>query len=90
MNKYIGVIKLEWDSTIGKTTIYLSKTYDDQESFYKWFTLYPNSEHVIMENNEQLEQKYGIYKDETPVTDEEIKADQELDERIKQYFLSRR
>ena len=71
MKKYIGIIKI-YDEYMGGVNIkLLSKTYDDKELMNKWFDLYPNCEHVILLNTKGLDSMFKIFRDITPITEEE-------------------
>lgn len=71
MKKYLGLIKIYDEHMAGTCVRLLSKTYDDVNLINLWFNMYPNQEHVIFENNEKLDSMFEIFKDMTPVTEEE-------------------
>ena len=71
MKKYLGIVKI-YEEYMGKVNVILkSKTYDEELSIYEWFKLYPESEHVILENNTELDEMFEIFRDMTPITEEE-------------------
>ena len=71
MKKYLGLIKIYEDQMAGVNVRLLMKEYDDLEPFYLWFDMYPKSEHILFDNNEQLSSMFSIFRDMTPVTKEE-------------------
>ena len=74
MDKYMGIVKIYEENTSGVNVKILSKTYNNEELLRLWFDLYPNSEHIILENNEELDSMFKIFKDVIPITDEEKEA----------------
>ena len=71
MKKYLGIVKI-YEEHMSKTNIkILSKTYNDVNLLNLWFNIYPNSEHIILENTEELNSMFKIFKDMTPITNEE-------------------
>ena len=73
MKKYLGIVKIYDEYMGGVNIIIKSRTYDDANLIYEWFKLYPNSEHIILQNTEELDSMFEIFKDMTPITDEEKK-----------------
>ncbi len=71
MKKFLGIVKLYNESMNGTNIKILSKTYDEIELINKWFDLYPDSEHVILNNTQELNSMFEIFKDMTPITQEE-------------------
>lgn len=71
MKKFLGIVKLYNESMSGIDIKILSKTYDEIELINKWFDLYPDSEHVILNNTQELNSMFEIFKDMTPITQEE-------------------
>lgn len=71
MKKFLGIVKLYNESMNGTNIKILSKTYDEIELINKWFDLYPGSEHIILNNTQELNSMFEIFKDMTPVTQEE-------------------
>ena len=73
MKKYLGIIKIYEDYMSGTNIRLLTKTYDDTETMNIWFKMYPNREYVLLENTPELDSMFEIFKDMTPITDEEQK-----------------
>ena len=71
MKKYLGIVKIYDEYMSGVNIIIKSRTYDDENLIYEWFKLYPDSEHVMLQNTEELDSMFKIFKDMTPITDEE-------------------
>lgn len=71
MDKYLGIIKLYDDGMSGTSVKLLSKTYNDLHSLKKWLSLYPNSEYVVLNNTQKLDSMFEIFRDMTPITEEE-------------------
>lgn len=71
MKKLLGIVKLYDESMNGINIKILSRTYDEVELINKWFDLYPDSEHVILNNTQELNSMFEIFKDMTPITQEE-------------------
>ena len=71
MKKYLGIVKIYNESMSGVNIIIKSKTYDDEVLINKWFNLYPNSEHIMLQNTEELDSMFEIFKDMTPITEDE-------------------
>ena len=71
MKKYLGIIKIYEEHMSGVNTLLLTKTYDDKETMDEWFKLYPNREYVLLENTPELDSMFEIFKDMTPITEEE-------------------
>lgn len=77
MKKYLGIVKEHFEGMTGLQISLLSRTYDDIDLINKWFDLYPNSEHTILLNNEELDSIFEVFKDMTPITDDEKKSMEE-------------
>ena len=74
MKKYLGIVKI-YDEYMGRINIIIkSRTYDDETLINEWFNLYPNSEHVMLLNTQELESMFETFRDMTPITDEEIQS----------------
>lgn len=71
MDKYLGIVKLYDDGMSGTSVRILSKTYNDLHSLKKWLSLYPNSEYVVLNNTQKLDSMFEIFRDMTPITEEE-------------------
>lgn len=71
MKKYLGIIKIYNDYMSGTNVTLLTKTYDDIETMNIWFSMYPNREYVLLENTLELDSMFEIFKDMTPITEEE-------------------
>ena len=71
MKKYLGIIKIYNDYMSGTNVTLLTKTYDDIETMNIWFSMYPNREYVLLENTPELDSMFEIFKDMTPITEEE-------------------
>lgn len=85
MKKYLGLVKIYNEGMSGVTIKILSKTYDDIDTMNKWFNLYPNSEHVLLMNTNELDLMFEDFRDRTPITDEEkefIKKGKQLLKRL--------
>lgn len=84
MKKYIGILTITNEYINGLETKILTKTYDNKNLLEKWFSLYPNSLHIILENNEVLDSMFKAFEDSlTPITLEEIKKLKEAEEEVK-------
>ncbi len=77
MKKYLGIVKIENEFMAGASIELKTKTYDDMELMNKWFSLYPNCKHVVLENTEELDDMFDLFMDFTPVSDEEKKEMEE-------------
>ena len=71
MKKYLGIVKIYDECMSGANIIIKSRTYDDETLINEWFNLYPNSEHVMLQNTQELDSMFEIFRDMTPITDEE-------------------
>ena len=72
IKKYIGIVKNYHGCMSGCRIELLSKFYDDHATFQQWFNLYPESEHIILENTEELYNMFFIFEDRRhPITEEE-------------------
>ena len=71
MKKYLGIVKIYNEYMSGVNIIIKSRTYDDKKLINEWFNLYPNSEHLILENTKELDSMFEIFRDMTPITEEE-------------------
>ena len=71
MKKYLGIIKIYEDYMSGTNIKLLTKTYDDIETMNLWFSMYPNREYVLLENTPELDSMFEIFRDMTPITEEE-------------------
>lgn len=72
IKKYIGIVKNYHDCMSKCRIELLSKFYDDHATFQQWFNLYPESEHIILENTEELYNMFSIFEDRRhPITEEE-------------------
>ena len=58
----------------GINIIIKSRTYDDKALINEWFNLYPDSEHIMLDNTKDLDSMFEIFRDMTPVTEEEKKS----------------
>ena len=71
MKKYLGIVKI-YDGHMGGVNIIIkSKTYDNANLINEWFKLYPNSEHIMLHNTKELNSMFEIFRDMTPINDEE-------------------
>ena len=84
MKKYLGIVKICDEHMSGVNIIIKSRTYDDEALMNEWFKLYPGSEHVMLQNTQELDSMFEIFNDMTPLTDEE-KQD---NERVKTLYKS--
>lgn len=71
MKKYLGIVKIYDEYMSGLNIIIKSRTYDDESLINEWFNLYPNSEHVMLNNTKELDSMFEIFRDMTPITEEE-------------------
>ncbi len=71
MKKYLGIVKIYDEYMSGINIRIKSRTYDDETLINEWFNLYPNSEHVMLQNTQELDSMFEIFRDMTPITDEE-------------------
>ncbi len=71
MKKYLGIVKIYDEHMGGVNIIIKSKTYDDETLINEWFNLYPNSEHVMLQNTQELDSMFEIFRDMTPITEDE-------------------
>lgn len=71
MKKYLGIVKIYDEYMNGINIIIKSRTYDDETLINEWFNLYPNSEHVMLQNTQELDSMFEIFRDMNPITDEE-------------------
>ena len=71
MKKYLGLVKIYDEYMSGINIIIKSRTYDDEKLINEWFNLYPNSEHVMLQNTQELDSMFEIFRDMTPIIDEE-------------------
>ena len=71
MKKYLGIVKIHDEYMSGVNIIIKSRTYDDETLINEWFNLYPNSEHVMLQNTQELDSMFEIFRDRTPITEEE-------------------
>lgn len=84
MKKYIGILTVTNEYINGLETKILTKTYDNKDLLEKWFLLYPDSPHIILENNEILDSMFRVFEDSlTPITLEEINKLKEVEEEVK-------
>lgn len=71
MKRYLGIVKIYDEYMGGVNIIIKSRTYDDETLINEWFNLYPNSEHVILQNTQELDSMFEIFRDMTSITEEE-------------------
>ena len=88
MKKYLGIVKIYDEHMGGLNIIIKSKTYDDESLINEWFNLYPNSEHVMLQNTQELDSMFEIFKDMTPVTEEEKQIAEKLEAWYKRLMSS--
>lgn len=72
MKKYIGIVRLDRYCMAGLNCVIKVKTYDNLDDMNKWFEINKNSNHVLLENTEDLERLFNLFYDNTPVSEEEI------------------
>ena len=71
IKKYIGIVKNYHENMVWCRIELLSKFYNDCNTFQEWFNLYPESEHIILENTEELYNMFSIFEDRRhPITEE--------------------
>ena len=71
MKKYLGIVKIHDEYMSGVNIIIKSRTYDDETLINEWFNLYPNSEHVMLQNTQELDSMFEIFFFFFPITEEE-------------------
>ena len=74
MNRYLGIIKIYDENMKGVNVRIISKTYDDIEIMNKWFSMYPDSEHIMLNNTNELDSMFEVFRDMKPITQEEIET----------------
>ena len=74
MKKYLGIVKIYDEFMSGVNIIIKSRTYDDEALINEWFNLYPDSEHIMLDNTKDLDSMFEIFRDMTPITEEEKKS----------------
>ena len=74
MKKYLGIVKRYHESMSGIRIEILTKRYNDSSLIDEWFKLYPNCEHVMLNNNKKLDSMFDIFEDMTPITEEEKRS----------------
>lgn len=57
IDNYLGLIEV--NGTL------ISKTADDIEEIYSWFSMYPDSNHALLHNRKELDEMFGIFKEPT-------------------------
>ena len=73
MKKYLGVIKIYTDYMGGADVKIISKTCNNTKILNTWFEMYPDSEHVLLENTKELDSMFKFFEDPTPITIKEQK-----------------
>ena len=63
MEKYIGLIKITNESMMGIDIKLLSRFASSKSYLEKWFRMYPDLEHVIIDNSEENESFFIDYED---------------------------
>lgn len=76
MNRYLGIIKIYDENMNGVNVRIISKTYDDIEIMNKWFSMYPDSEHIMLNNTNELDSMFEVFRDMKPITQEEIETEE--------------
>lgn len=71
IKKYLGIVRICLEDMSGASYKLLSKTYDDYDYLLQWFKLYPEDEHLMLENNKKLDSMFLPFKDPVPITEEE-------------------
>ena len=89
MKKYLGIVKTLDRYMSGAHIMLLTKTYDDIEIMNEWFSLYPDCEHVVLDNTEELNSMFEIFMDYTPVSQEEKLEDEEVEAELERLRRSR-
>ena len=82
MKKYLGIIKIEIESIAGLNLKILTKFSNEKYYLEKWLRLYPNSKKLILENNEELQDFFKDFEDNSPVTQDEFNTSKSLYERF--------
>lgn len=57
IDNYLGLIEV--NGTL------ISKTSNDIEEIYSWFSMYPDSNHALLHNRKELDEMFGIFKEPT-------------------------
>jgi hypothetical protein len=78
MEKYLGIVKKVKESAIGIDISILTKFSNSKRILKKWMKLYSNCEHILIENNAELEAFFKDFEDFSPVTEDEKKSAKEL------------
>lgn len=74
MKKYLGLVKIEREDPVGLSISFKAKKYDDPSLIEKWFSLYPDCEHIMLNNTKVLDSMFDLLIDYTPLTEEEFKS----------------
>lgn len=86
MKKYMGLVKIVHEGMYGTSFEYKTKFSDDLEYLNLWFELYPNREHVVLNNSAELENIYKTLEDLTAVTEDEKKNEENAKKLYKKFM----
>ena len=76
MKKYIGIVKAINEGMSGVSYKLITKFSNDLEYISLWFELYPNSEHIILNNTKELEDFFFPFEDMIAVNEEDKKEEE--------------
>lgn len=71
MKNYIGIVKIVKEYFSGVNLKIVVRFADEMDEINEWLYLYPNMEHIVMDNTEYLNKFFEDFEDPTPVTKEE-------------------
>ena len=73
MKKYLGIVKITTRAATGVELKVLTKFSSSKSYIEKWLRLYPDSENLVLMNNEDIQGFFEDFLDVTPVTEKEKK-----------------
>ena len=73
MKKYLGIVKITTRAATGIELKVLTKFSSSKSYIEKWLRLYPDSENLVLMNNEDIQGFFEDFLDVTPVTEKEKK-----------------
>ena len=71
MEKYLGIVKVTEESMIGVKISILSMFSNNKSTIKKWFSFYPKSEKLLLENNRKLNSFFEDFEDYSIIYDGE-------------------
>ena len=69
MKKYLGIVKKE-NNSVTKSLKVLTRFSDDKSYLERWFKSFSGSEHIILDNNEELQDFFRDFEDYSLVSKE--------------------